>query len=181
MMIATKERRGTPPRWHWSSLASALIKCAVGLATFGAANPTVVTDSSGVDIDPEFTWEIVNETCGGNFFRNTVEPKLQSVTTEHVEPTSGETIYMTSFGGLDAGHVGRCNYSQTNFLNALDLTGDFSLSDTARVYWANDNNKNAVGLDFLRKTDSQVLGVPCGCDFDRETPIQITSASELIL
>ena len=37
-----------------------------GLATLGSTAPVVVTDSTGADIDQGFTFEILDQTCGGD-------------------------------------------------------------------------------------------------------------------
>lgn len=169
------------PPWNHRSLVSSLVKTVAAMAAMGAANPTVVQDANSVDIDPEFTWEVVNDTCSGSDFDDFVAKKFLATTTEHVEPVSGKTIYLTRFGGEDGGHSGSCNYDTNLFLNFLDLTRDFTMSDTARVYWTNDIEKNAIGLDFLQESDLDVLGVPNGCDFDGETPIDVPSATELTL
>ena len=61
--------------------------------------------------------------------------KMEIVTNEHTGPT-GETIYLTRFGGIDQGDIGQCNYDPASFLAAYDPAGDFSMSDTAEVNWS---------------------------------------------
>lgn len=148
------------------------------LATLAGAVPIAVTDSADNVIDPDFTYEVVDGTCSPDI---DYLAGLHAVTTEHTA-ASGETIYFTRFGGLDEGKIGKCNYIPATFLAAYNPAGDFQMANTAQVTWSNNKEKEAIGLNFLLSADdSQVLGVPTGCDYDAETPVQITSTSELTL
>ena len=107
---------------------------------------------------------------------------MEIVTTEHTD-SNGEIVYLTRFGGIDKGYIGQCNYDPDRFLADYDSTGDFSMADTFEVNWNIDTygNKLAVGLNFLKSADSQVLGVPNDCLVGIDPPVQITSASHLTL
>ena len=145
----------------------------------------MVTDSAGVAIDAGFTYEIVNDTCNEDPSDDQLDRMLSEmsfVTSEHTS-ANGETIYRTSFGGTDTGFIGTCNFDSASFLADYDPDSDFDMADTASVEWGvgPSGYKKAIGLNFLRSADYQVLGVPSTCNNSSRTPVQFTDASQLTL
>ena len=142
-------------------------------------------NSAGIDIDPGFTYEFINDSCLTDPSNNQLDrmlAEMSTVTTEHIA-SNGETIYLTRFGGTDAGDAGQCNYDQASFLAAYNPASDFNMANTAYVRWFLSplSNKIAVGLDFQKNSDSSLLGVSNACHSGAQSPVQITGTSLLTL
>ena len=149
----------------------------ITLVAFGSAAPVVVQDSTGADIDSDFTFEVVDLTCGAG---HTLLQLISTVSTSEHITASGEIVYLTSFGEpVITGYTGQCSYDPSSFLAAHDPAGDFQLSDTALVKWHADiyGRHFAVGLDFEKSADSQVLGVTNSCHSGTQSSVQVTNTS----
>ena len=65
----------------------------------------MIRDSSNVVIDSDFTYEFVDETCGGDFA--TAKDMMPVTTTEYTD-SAGDTVYLTHFGNYPVGTLTQC-------------------------------------------------------------------------